>query len=105
MRRMAPPVLDYTGQRPRVAVVAWQSVVAIVGGFLFVPSFMCTCGHLDVMALIATVPTAWFAWWGFARRLSFVGRALAGCVVALVSVAFLKNLLDIGWFGHNPLLR
>jgi hypothetical protein len=66
---------------------------------------MCICGHLDVVALIATVPTLSLASWGFARRLSFVGRVLAGGVVALASVAFLKNLLDIGWSGHNPLFR
>jgi|GEM_PF-4818875 len=58
-----------------------------------------------VEALLATVPTLLLSWWGFARRLSLAGRILAGIVAALVSVAFLKNLLDIGWFGHNPLFR
>lgn len=105
MQQEIPPILDYTNQRPPVASVAWQSVVAGAGGFIFIPSFMCICGHLDRYALLATAPALLLSWWGFARRLSFVGRVLAGGIAALASVAFMKNLLDIGWFGHNALFR
>lgn len=104
MKRETTPILDYTSQRPRLTRVAWQSVVAAVG-IVFIPPFMCIRGHLDVTALVATVPTVSLAWWGFARRSSLTGRILACGVVALASVGFAKNLLDIAWFGHNPLFR
>jgi hypothetical protein len=105
MQQETTPVLDYTSQRPRLTSVAWQSIVAGVGGFIFIPSFMCTCGHLGRDALLATVAILVLSWWGFLRRLSVIGRVLAIAVAALVSVAFVKNLLDIGWFGHDPLFK
>src|SRR5256885_1087069 len=77
MQQETTPVLDYTSQRPHVASVAWQSIVAAVAGFVFIPSFMCSCGHLGRDALRATVPCMLLAWWGFARRLSIVGWVVA----------------------------
>ena len=99
----ATPILDYT-TRPPPAALAWQSLVAAIGVSI-IPSFMCICGHLGQDALVATVPTAAVAWWGFARRLSRIGRLLAAGVVIIASMALAKNLLDVLWFGHDPLLR
>jgi hypothetical protein len=96
-------VLDYRNQRPRTVAIAWQSIVASAGGYLFIPTFMCPCGHLGPDALLATVPTLLLSWWGFARPLSLVGRLFAGAVTVLASAVFLKNALDIGWFGHDPM--
>lgn len=106
MQQQPTPTLDYSHppHRPR-AVLAWQSLVAGVGAFVFIPSFMCTCGHLGVAALLATVPAGLLAWWGFTRPLSVIGRVVAGGVVVLVTLALAKNLMDIAWFGHDAMFR
>jgi hypothetical protein len=101
MQQETTRVLDYTNQRPPMTGVAWQSIVAGVGGFIFIPPFMCSCGYLGPDALLATVPTLLLSLWGFARWLSVLGRVIAVGIAVLVSVAFLKNLLDIAWFGHK----
>jgi len=80
-RSTAPtPVLDYGLKPARDFTLAWQSIVAAVGGTVSIPTFMCICGYIDIWGFIATVPTAGLAWWGYARQTSGVGRILAVAV-------------------------
>lgn len=99
-----PPILDYAPPS-RSFDFAWQTFVAALSGIVVVPAFMCLCGHLDAMALTASVPTTALAWWGFARPAARSGRVLAIAVAVLASALLLKNLLDVGWYGHEPLFR
>lgn len=98
-----PPILEYS--RPRTASMrfAWQSILAAFGGLVFIPFFTCLCGHLNVPALSATVPTAFFAAWGAARSATRPGRIFAWSIAAAAMLILLKNLLDVAWWGHNPL--
>jgi hypothetical protein len=105
MESKTVPHLDYATQKPRLPPLAWQSVCSFVGAAVSVSMFTCTCGHLAQMALIGTVTTAVFAWWGFVRELPLLGRIFASVATVLASYLLVKNVLDILWFGHNPLLR
>ncbi len=89
-------------ERPR-CTVAWQSLIAVVIAVLGTPFFMCICGHIDRLGLSVTIPAGILAWWGFTRRQSPVGRVFAMLVVVVATMVLIRNVLDVGWFGHNPI--
>lgn len=102
-----PPVLDYAGPPATVAPASlpWQTITAIVP-LLIAPMTACLCGHLDWFALPFSTAAASLAWLGFCRNGRWsIWRLLVLVVAVLASLELVKNLADILWFGHQPLLR
>jgi hypothetical protein len=107
--RHDPPVLEYAGtpatRRRRRDPFPWQSLVAIFGGAFFIPPFMCVCGHLGVEALVSTIPMAALATWGCSVRTTAPLRVVAFVVCVVAYGVLTKNLIDISWYGHDPIFR
>ena len=98
------PILDYTST-PRRGSLPWQAIAALPP-LLFAPMTMCMCGHMDWFAFPFTLVAASLSWWGFARKdRPTVWRVIVVLLVVFASLALTKNVADILWFGHEPLLR
>jgi len=98
------PTLDYA-KPPQRALMPWQSIAALPPLF-FAPMTMCMCGYMDWVSFPFTATAAWLSWWGFARKdRPSAWRLIVVMVVVLASLAVMKNVADILWLGHNPLLR
>ena len=70
------------------------------------PMFMCTCGHLDREALLVTVGTLGIACHGWVTtRATFPWRLIHIAVVVLAAWHLAKNVGDVLFIGHNPLLK
>lgn len=82
------------------------SLVALFLVVVIAPSFTCACGHLDRVALVFTTLTSGLAWWAFvaAHEKRSVPRALIAVAVVAATLLWLKNVCDVLWLGHNPLL-
>jgi hypothetical protein len=64
------------------------------------------CGYMDWFSFPFTTTAAWLSWWCFARKdRPSAWRLIVVLVVVLASLAVMKNVTDILWLGHNPLLR
>lgn len=98
------PILDYT-TTPRRRSLPWQAIAALPP-LLFAPMTMCMCGHMDWFSLPLTLAAASLSWWAFARKDQPPGwRLIVVVLVVLASLELTKNVADILWFGHEPLLR
>ena len=91
-----------------------QRVLLCASGFsLFVtlvitPSFACICGYLSSAALPVTGFIAILAWVPFVCNARGNGRGRRVFVLAvaiLATLAFAKNVADVLWLGHHPVLR
>ncbi|MCX5660452.1 MAG: hypothetical protein NTW19_12120 [Planctomycetota bacterium] len=66
--------------------------------------FGCACGHVGLEGLPGSLAAAGLAWFcalrqGGKRLLLRAGFAAAAVVTGLV---FCKNMVDVLWFGHEP---
>lgn len=66
---------------------------------------MCMCGHLDRPSLGITFCAVVLAGWGLAVRTSLPYRIAAAVIFAFALMLLAKNVLDVGWMGHEPLFR
>ena len=82
------------------------SPLSLILSFIGASVFPCTCGHLGREALFVLVPAALLAWWPFLfAREHWPFPRLGTIAAALASTLLLaKNVADILWFGHEPLL-
>jgi hypothetical protein len=95
------PIIDYA--KPHRGFCPWQVLVALPP-LLFAPMTMCMCGHMDWLSFPFTVTAASLSWWAFARGRQAGSRILVIAVMTLASLALAKNVADLLWFGHKPLL-
>jgi hypothetical protein len=65
----------------------------------------CVCGHLGWLALPGSLISTGLAWIAFTRtrQMDWPWRAVVYAAVGLLTIGLLKNVADIGWFGHSPL--
>ena len=82
------------------------SPVSLLLTFIGISVFPCACNHLDPNALLVVVPAALLAWWRFLfARESWPSPRIVTIVAVIASSLLLaKNVSDILWFGHDPLL-
>jgi hypothetical protein len=93
---------------PQAAPAAiWPSAAGLVMSLAGMAVFPCTCGHLNVWSFMMTGPAVILGWLGFLRRLSpsWPLRMLSMAGVVMASLVFMKNVADVLWFGHEPLLK
>ena len=67
----------------------------------------CACGHLDFTNLLVNLiglALTWYALIMHNQKISIIKRIGIGFACVLTALAFLKNIADILWLGHNPLL-
>lgn len=96
------PILDYSSEQKSPGRFPWQITLSYAG-IILSPLFMCMCGHLNTMVLGLTVPATILGWWGASGRVPLMWRLL-GIGAAVVATMLLgKNLLDVLWFGHDPI--
>ena len=84
--------------------VHWSTLAALP--FLALSPFtMCMCGHMSFLSLPFTTLACLFSWFGLARagRLN-IGRAVVWFFTVMSSLMLYKNIVDILWVGHSPLL-
>ena len=88
-------------------VVIWPSAAGLVMTLAGATVFPCACGHLNVWAFMMTGPAVILAWLGFLRRRSpsWPWRVVSMAAVIMASLVFMKNVADVLWFGHEPLLK
>ena len=87
--------------------ILWTvSVLSLISTVILYPGLRCGGGHIGQSALPITGAMAAFAWWPFlfARESRLVPRALAMIAVVAASMVLVKNICDVLWFGHNPIL-
>ena len=67
---------------------------------------MCMCGHTNAMTAISTVPAflGLAALVYFGRNNRVWERIMNGLFLGIQTIALAKNLLDVLWLGHSPLL-
>lgn len=65
----------------------------------------CACGHLDRSNLLVTGGLAGMAWLPFLIpvRHGLVARIIIIASLILPTLVLGRNLLDILWFGHDPI--
>ncbi|MEI8195626.1 MAG: hypothetical protein WCI73_06935 [Phycisphaerae bacterium] len=100
-----PPLLDYA-PRPSRGFLPWQTIAAIVP-MILATGTVCLCGHMDWVSMPFTMSALSLACWGLGRgyRNTPVRLIIIVVVMILASMETGKNLADILWFGHHPLLR
>lgn len=99
-----PPILDYA-RPPQRSSLPWQTIAAIPL-LLLAPLTECTCSHMTWVSIPFTMSAIGLGWWGFCWKTSSpLWRILMIAVAVLASLEAAKNLADILWFGHHPLLR
>jgi hypothetical protein len=93
------------GRPPSLSWPDWAAIGTTA--LLVVAPTSCTCGYMGWFSLWFTVPAVAAVWWGMLRsRVRHVlARTLYVIVAAIVSTMLLKNIADILWFGHEPLLN
>lgn len=84
--------------------------LACLGGLLTVlghASATCLCGHISREGLLGTAPGALLAWWGFVTNPDKRALPRAGLwvLVTFTSCMLLRNLHNVLWSGHDPLLH
>lgn len=74
---------------------------------LWIPLTACGCGHTSWFSSIGSVPLFAFASHVFFTRprSGWIDKTLGATGYGLIVAALLKNLSDILYFGHEPLLR
>jgi hypothetical protein len=84
--------------------LAWLGGLLTILGHTFAT---CICGHISWEGLLGTAPGAGLAWWGFAINSDKRSLPRAGLwvVVTLTSFMLLRNLHNVLWSGHDPLLH
>jgi hypothetical protein len=103
------PASTDTDSPPRAAGTPsypmWLLVVPMALLFV-VPGFVCSCGHLDFLALFFTLPAFLIAWHGFSTAIKTKKSYLtiaSMLIVVLAGVALGKNVVDVVLLGHDPL--
>lgn len=68
--------------------------------------FPCICGHLSTKALPALIFTAAASWFVFYKdkHASEVQRTVEALCVICTTLLLLKNIADVLWLGHSPIL-
>ena len=92
---------------PEPASPLWvASVFSLVLVVVVALMFTCLCGHLARETLLVLVPAVLLAWWPFlsARESRLIPRVVTILAVIASSLLLAKNIADILWFGHEPLL-
>jgi hypothetical protein len=105
-RAMSDVVTEKVSAVPRV--LSYASGFSLFVTLIITPGFMCTCGYLSSAALPVTAFIAILAWVPFVRNAgrSGLGRRVFVLVVAVVAtLALAKNVADVLWLGHHPVLR
>lgn len=82
--------------------------LAIIGFFVSMLAFAlagCMCGHIAAVGLLGTVPGAALSWIDFitATIKHSVTRVLWFCLL-FTSCVLWKNVHNVLWSGHTPLL-
>ena len=99
------PTIDSPKERKAVLRTrpASTSLICAVIGLMLAGFFTCGCGHLDVLALPVTLPTAMCGWCAATtvRRGNLSHAILTIVICVLTTIVLLKNLADVLWFGHN----
>jgi len=61
---------------------------------------------MDWFSFPFTLAATSLSWWAFARKdRPTVWRLIVVVLVVFASLELMKNVADILWFGHEPLLR
>lgn len=83
------------------------AIVAPFAAWINSGLFACTCGHLDRLALPGNGIAALLAWVGLlcTGNRQIAVRLCLDLLTALTTVVLVKNLMDMSWFGHNPVWR
>jgi hypothetical protein len=84
-------------------VTLWVSALL---AFVWMSFTSCFCGHGSWMTLIGTMPAFCHANYVILSRrgLGVIEYILGSAAFAVVTLLFLKNIADILWLGHDPLL-
>jgi hypothetical protein len=82
------------------------AVFSLFTTLVITSAFTCSCGHLPAVALPVTVFATVLAWIPFICKVQhgIVWRLFLMLVVILSSYSLVMNIVDVLWFGHNPLL-
>ena len=81
--------------------------VGLVLALLNMSLTMCLCGHYDFISLPGNITSVTLVWIGLSKRdknqkkSSFLYSTI---VTGFITVQLLKNIHNILWTGHNPLL-
>ena len=66
----------------------------------------CICGHLDIISLPGSLIGLIAAWYAMfrAKDIKVFRRVVIGIACIVTTLTLFKNVCDILWLGHNPLL-
>ncbi len=83
------------------------AVFGLVISYLNMMMTTCMCGHMSRISLPGSVVGAAMAWFAFAapNRANWPVRVLVMLSAALTMFILIKNLGDVLWWGHEPLLE
>lgn len=97
--------LDYASVAINRPWIAWQSAASFVVLIIDLQFSTCMCGHIGKRGFLITLPMTLLAWWGADQKTSIAGRIAAWAIAILATGVFIKNIADVGWYGHYPLFR
>jgi hypothetical protein len=98
---------DRPGSIPRSSSGAGPLWFVAVISFLWISFTMSPCGHTSWPCSLVMFPAFFYAcyvFFGFPRG-NRLDRILVGVAFVLIVGMLLKNIGDILYFGHQPLLR
>jgi hypothetical protein len=93
------------GNLPCIAFQRSARFLSLALSLLLTPFFPCACGHLPIESLPITVASCALGWCGYLYNQKKDFRLVRILSVVIATILVVKNIGDIVWFGHAPLLR